>query len=177
MGAFDRFWNWFAGQPSTPPAKVFLSHACRNDEVAHAIASQAQALNQDVKVYLAENDVQLGESIDQKLTESLLSTDAMVLLLTEEAKQSKKVQWEVEFARHHGIPIAVLKDRSVDYPSEFGDQEYVAWQTFDPQTWFDDGCDYAPCLTYGESLSEEGAIADAVADFARRCRNRRRPPN
>ena len=91
--------------------KVFISHARKDEELALAIRDR---LVQDQhKVFVANADVLPGQDWAREISEALSRSQAMVVLLSPEAVESRNVLHEISFAlgspRYEGrvLPVVV----------------------------------------------------------------------
>ena len=76
--------------------KLFLSHSNRDRVWVQQVKIQLEKVGIDV--YLAEMDPQPGRPLDQKLQQQIDSSDALIVLLTEDAAVSPIVREEIGYA-------------------------------------------------------------------------------
>jgi hypothetical protein len=98
--------------PSAPHAKVFISHASKDEAVVGWLAAQVTAAGHEA--WIAEWDLQPGGSLSHKVLAALAECDAYILLLTENGYNSTYVAHEVGAAVASGKPLIALVDRALE---------------------------------------------------------------
>lgn len=108
--------------------KVFLSHSSRDARAVLMFRDQAVAVGMDV--YLAEHDVQPGESLADKVRDAIRRSDAVVVLLTKSGAASAYVQQEIGVAVDAGKPVIPIVETGVSSLAMLEGREYIS---FDPK--------------------------------------------
>ena len=68
------------------PYRVFMSHSGADRRWVEWLANQAHQIG--IQVYLFQHDVQPGTYISEKIKQSIIAADAVVVLLTSNSVQS-----------------------------------------------------------------------------------------
>ena len=84
---------------------VFISHSSKNEEPAEKICSILE--NHNHKCFLAARDIRAGREYAEEIVNGIDKSDAVVVLLSEEANKSPHVLREIERAVSHKIPIII----------------------------------------------------------------------
>lgn len=92
------------------------------------LRDQAAAAGMDV--YLAEHDVQPGQSLAEKIRLAILQSDAVVVLLTKAGAASAYVQQEIGVAVAAGKPLVPIVQ---DGPENLAMLDGVEYVSFDPE--------------------------------------------
>jgi hypothetical protein len=87
-------------------AYVFISHSSSDRIWVEWIASQARALG--VQPYLAEHDAHPGGRLADKIEAAVRRSDALIVLLTKSAIDSRYVQQEIGYAKALGKVVVPL---------------------------------------------------------------------
>ena len=101
--------------------KVFLSYSHKDGDLAKKIAYALE--NEGLEVWDAETEILPGDNFAEKISEALKASDAMVVLLTPEALDSKWIQWEIQYAlgnksyNHRVIPVLVGSEENISLES------------------------------------------------------------
>lgn len=111
--------------------KVFLSHSSGDAEAVDMFRGQAAAAG--MEVYLAEHDVQPGESLAEKVQKAIRRSDAIVVLLTKSGAASAYVHQEVGVAIEAGKPVIPIVEKGVSNLAMLGGIEYVSFDTAHPE--------------------------------------------
>jgi len=111
--------------------KVFLSHSSGDAEVVNMFRNQAVAAG--VEVYLAEHDVQAGESLAMKVRSAIRRSDAIVVLLTKSGAASAYVHQEVGVAVEAGKPVIPIVETGVSSLAMLGGIEYISFDPAHPE--------------------------------------------
>lgn len=77
--------------------QIFLSHNMHDREWCEWLKARAEELI-DVKVYMAEHDVQPGENLKEKITKAIDASDAVVALITSNSVNATFVNQEIGYA-------------------------------------------------------------------------------
>ena len=91
--------------------KVYLSHASKDAALARKVATALRA--DGLFVWNVEEEVLPGDNWAEKTSQALKDSEAMVVLLTPEALESRNVRWEIDYAlgdesySHRLIPVIV----------------------------------------------------------------------
>jgi len=109
------------------PPRFFLSHSMQDVPEVDKIREAVTALGVDV--YLAENDPQPGAGLAKKVTDAIRASDAVVVLLTENAAASPWVQQEIGAARAVGKLIVPIVQKGV--PTGVGVLGGLEWISVD----------------------------------------------
>jgi nucleoside 2-deoxyribosyltransferase len=91
-----------------------------------------QAAAAGMEVYLAEHDVQPGESLAEKVRKAIRRSDAVVVLLTKSGAASAYVHQEVGVAIEAGKPVIPIVETGVSVNSCKGRKLRFAFQLADP---------------------------------------------
>lgn len=91
---------------------VFISHSSKNEEPAEKICSILE--NHNHKCFLAARDIRAGREYAEEIVNGIDKSDAVVVLLSEEANKSPHVLREIERAVSHKIPIIIYKLEEVE---------------------------------------------------------------
>ena len=108
--------------------KVFVSHCGEDFDLVQSIQRAATPLG--VTIYTYEDDLQPGESLPQKLLENIESSNAMIVLLTENGAISPAVNQEIGVARRAGKLIVPVIEDGVD-PKSFPMLQGLEFLTLD----------------------------------------------
>src|SRR5262245_6690498 len=101
--------------------KVFISNSSQDDELAGRIAAYLDEAGLDV--WYEKREIMPGDNWADKIAQGLRESDAMVVLLSEDALGSEFVRRNIDFAlsqkpfRHRVVPVFV--GRSEDYKDEY----------------------------------------------------------
>ncbi len=76
--------------------QVFISYACEDGELARRLSRSLQDAGFDV--WLDENNILPGDNWAEKVSQALKESQAMVVLVSPAAMDSKWVRHEIEFA-------------------------------------------------------------------------------
>lgn len=112
---------------------IFFSHSSKDAAWVEHLRQQAEASG--VRTYLAEHDVSPGLLLSDKVTSNIESSDAVLVLLTNNSWQSAYVQQEIGLALHAGklvIPIVTADAAHLDLGLLAG-VEYIALDPEAPQ--------------------------------------------
>ena len=91
--------------------KVYLSHAYKDADLAKKVATVLKA--DGLNVWNVEDEILPGDNWAEKTSQALKESEAMVVLLTPEALESRNVRWEIDYAlgeesySHRLIPVIV----------------------------------------------------------------------
>lgn len=107
--------------------RVFLSHSSGDAEAVTMFREQAAAAG--MTVYLAEHDVQPGESLAEKVRKAIRESDAMVVLLTNAGAASAYVHQEIGVAVEASKTVVPIVEAGVENLAMLGGVEYIS---FDP---------------------------------------------
>lgn len=91
---------------------IFISHSSKNADEAVKICELLE--NNEMKCFIAPRDIRLGKQYAEELVRGIDESDAMVLLMSEEANRSPHVLREVERAVSKSIPILVYKLEEIE---------------------------------------------------------------
>ena len=98
--------------------QVFISHAQADEKIAREL--RAQLAEAGVKVWLADEEVLLGENLSLEVGKALERSEAMVVLLSPAAIESKNVCSEIAYAfaspRFEGRLLPVVVKPTKDIP-------------------------------------------------------------
>lgn len=97
--------------PQSPRLGVFISHSRKDEAVVSWLSAQVKAAGHDA--WVAEWELQPGDSLSGKVLKALADCDAYVLLLTEDGYNSIYVAHEVGAAVASGKPVIALVDQSL----------------------------------------------------------------
>jgi hypothetical protein len=75
--------------------QVFISHSSKDEELVRSIADALKEAGMEV---WDDREILPGENWAAKTAEALEESQAMVVLLTPDALNSKSMEWEVEYA-------------------------------------------------------------------------------
>lgn len=91
---------------STPPKRVFISHASKNFPIADEIRRRLEELG--MPCWIAPRDIQPGSSYGSEIVSAVEGSLAVVLVMTDEANASRAVANELELAfRNQRVIIPV----------------------------------------------------------------------
>jgi hypothetical protein len=76
--------------------KVFISYACEDSEIARKLSRWLEGAGFDV--WLDESNILPGDNWAEKVSQALKESQAMVVLISPAAMDSKWVRHEIEFA-------------------------------------------------------------------------------
>lgn len=76
--------------------KVFISYACEDKEIARKLSRSLEEAG--FEVWLDENNILPGDNWAEKVSQALKESQAMVVLVSPAAMDSKWVRHEIEFA-------------------------------------------------------------------------------
>ncbi len=76
--------------------KVFISYSHKNELLAREVAKALEQAGLDV--WDAEREIMPGDNWAEKIAEGLKESEAMVVLLTPDAVQSRAVRHEIDYA-------------------------------------------------------------------------------
>jgi hypothetical protein len=157
--------------------KLFLSHSNRDAVWVHAVNTQLEKLG--ITVYLAEQDLQPGHPLNEKLQRQIDLCDAMVVLLTETAAVSPIVREEIGYAIKAGklvVPLVALS--VVQNPALLGmlnGSEYILFDIDNPKEglltlakWAQDQVHNEQQAILRKQLEKAQVLADQEADSRRR---------
>lgn len=116
--------------------KLFLSHATEDSELVKDIKNRLEPLG--VNVYAAEFDNKSGESLTGKIQTEILSSDWMVVLLTDAGRSSVYVHHEIGFGlaqKKLVIPIVTPAIAKEDLGMLNG-TEFIVYDVADPDSAF-----------------------------------------
>lgn len=103
---------------------VFVSYA--HKQVDWATHLRTVLNSPGVTVYVAEHDLSAGDSLAASIARQIKSSDLVILLWTEDARESQYVAKEMFLAKAEDKPIIpVLLQQGVPLPSELGDVKYL----------------------------------------------------
>ena len=142
---------------------MFLSHSSKDGPWAKWLASNAGDFN--IGVWLFEDDPQPGKSIDAKLEQNILASDALVVLLTPHSVKSPLVQQEIGIAKTRRKLIIPLVHPSIK-KENYGissDIEHIDFDYNNQEKASGTLCNYLDKLRKNKELAEGVLI---VAGFA-----------
>ncbi len=76
-------------QPAEAHAQVFLSHSSADRPIIDWVAAQIEAMGIDA--YRADQDVQTGTMLAEKIRDAIIRSDALLALLTPQGHSSRYV--------------------------------------------------------------------------------------
>src|SRR5262245_20728775 len=102
--------------------KVFISHSGKDDSLAEQIASHLERAG--LEVWFDRREIMPGDNWADKIAQGLRESDAMVVLLTEDALGSESVRRDIDYAlsqkpfRRRVVPVFVgdSKNRRDEVP-------------------------------------------------------------
>ncbi|ETR73095.1 MAG: hypothetical protein OMM_01224 [Candidatus Magnetoglobus multicellularis str. Araruama] len=80
---------------------IFISHSNKDKEIARKISADLQA--RGIRIWLDEAEIKIGDSLIQKISEAIKTTDFILVLLTENSVNSVWVQKEIKTALNREI--------------------------------------------------------------------------
>lgn len=92
--------------------KVFVSHSTRDMKLVTNIRDDLKKAG--MIVYLAEEHLQPGKNLPQKIIDNIKSSDCMVVLLTYMGSRSQFVNQEIGAARMIKKPIIPMVERKIE---------------------------------------------------------------
>lgn len=92
--------------------KIFLSHSSKEKDVAESLCGWLE--EREITCFLAPRDIPAGTEYAEQIVNGIDTSDAMVLLLSENANKSPHVLREVERAVSKGIPILIYNLEEVE---------------------------------------------------------------
>lgn len=91
--------------------KVFLSHSTKDRNLILSIRNHLSEAG--ISVYLAEEDLQPGTNLPQKIINNIKSSNCMVVVLTDAGIRSQFVNQEVGVAKAGNKPIIPMVEEKV----------------------------------------------------------------
>lgn len=92
--------------------KVFVSHSTRDRELVTSIRNELKKAG--MAVYLAEEHVQPGKNLPEKIIENIESSDCVVVVLTYLGSRSQYVNQEIGAARMINKPIIPMVEKKIE---------------------------------------------------------------
>jgi len=92
--------------------QIFISHSSKDGGVANRLCEYLEKKGE--KCFLAPRDIRLGKEYAEEIIRGIEQSDAMVLLMSEDANQSPHVLREVERAVSKSVPVFVYKLEEVE---------------------------------------------------------------
>ena len=86
--------------------RLFLSHAWANKQLARRVARRLG--HRGFEVWLDEQQIQIAETLTDRLREAIRSSSRLLVLLTKASVVSKWVPKEVAFAREQTPPVTIV---------------------------------------------------------------------
>ena len=100
------------------PLKVFVSHAQRDGEFAHALAEQL--VNRGLDVWRPEVEILPGDNWHAKMADALEGASAMVVVVSPDTAKSEEVGRELQYAymqpRFEGRLVPVIAHATDEMP-------------------------------------------------------------
>ncbi len=87
--------------------QIFISHSSKDGGVAKRLCEYLEQKGE--KCFLAPRDIRLGKEYAEEIIRGIEQSDAMILLMSEDANQSPHVLREVERAVSKSVPVFVYK--------------------------------------------------------------------
>ena len=112
--------------------KVFISYAQHDQEWVHQLTEELS--KKGVNVWIAEKEIAIGESIEDKLEEGLRSSGSIVFVLGPESVHSYNLFFELGAALGMGKRVIAIVNKEVgfaDIPGPIRLRKYVLMD--DPQ--------------------------------------------
>ncbi len=117
--------------------KVFISHSTRDQGLVIALANLLSKYG--VKVFVAEWYLTPGERLDKKVSEQIVNSDCVIVLLTRNGMRSNWVQQEIGYALNAGFgknkPLIPIVEKGIE-SKELGalmGREYIEYDSYQPQ--------------------------------------------
>lgn len=128
--------------------KVFISHSSKEKESAEDLCKWLE--DRQVKCFLAPRDISAGAEYAEEIINGIDSSDAIVLLMSENANKSPHVLREVERAVSKSIPILIYNLEEVNLSKSM---EYFLMT----HQWIShkSGDDYDQILTFLQNVKEK----------------------
>lgn len=92
--------------------KVFLSHSSKEKDMAESLCKWLE--EREFKCFLAPRDIPAGTEYAEQIVSGIDSSDAMILMMSENANKSPHVLREVERAVSKGVPILLYNLEEVE---------------------------------------------------------------
>lgn len=128
--------------------QIFLSHSSRDVAIAGQICEQLE--KNGIKCFIAPRDIRPGKEYAEEIINGIDKSEAMILLMSQNANSSPHVLREVEHAVSSGTPILVYKIEEVVLSKSM---EYFLmthqWVSAKPQE------DYADIVAFAQDLAKE----------------------
>lgn len=86
---------------------VFISYSSADEPTARAVAAELEQAGHPT--FLASRDIQPGHSYSAVIPSALRAADSVVLLLSDQAMESRHVQSEIDMAMSGGIPVLPVR--------------------------------------------------------------------
>ncbi len=90
--------------------KLFISHSFRDMALVRALQS---LIVPGIELYIAEDDPRYGEQVSAKIESELDSSDAVVVFLTKNGKESDSVNQELGYAKKANKPIVAVVEHGI----------------------------------------------------------------
>jgi hypothetical protein len=90
---------------------VFLSYSSKDMNLVNSIRNELERAG--INVYLAEEDLQLGKSLPEKIIRNIISANCMVVLLTDTGIRSQFVNQEIGVASANNKLIIPMVEKKV----------------------------------------------------------------
>ena len=92
--------------------QVFISHSTKDEKLVSSIKNALE--DADISVYLAEEHLQPGENLPNKIIQNIKSSDCMVVVLTNMGKRSQFVNQEIGAARMANKAVIPMVEKKIE---------------------------------------------------------------
>jgi hypothetical protein len=98
------------------PHDVFINHATAGKLTAYAICSQLESIG--IRCWILPRDLNMGIAWDQSIADAVKSCRLMILVLSDYATRSDRVERQLELAFNHGVIVIPFRIEPNSLPSE-----------------------------------------------------------
>jgi hypothetical protein len=98
------------------PHDVFINHATAGKLTAYAICSQLESIG--IRCWILPRDLNMGIAWDQSIANAVESCRLMILVLSDYATRSDRVERQLEIAFNHGVVVIPFRMEPNSFVSE-----------------------------------------------------------
>jgi hypothetical protein len=98
------------------PHDVFINHATAGKLTAYAICSQLESIG--IRCWILPRDLNMGIAWDQSIANAVKSCRLMILVLSDYATRSDRVERQLEIAFNHGVVVIPFRMEPDSFVSE-----------------------------------------------------------
>ena len=98
------------------PYEVFINHSTAGKLTAYAICSELESAG--IRCWVLPRDLPIGMGCDQAIANAVRSCRIMILVQSDYANRSDRVERQLELAYHHGLVVVPFRTEPVLADSE-----------------------------------------------------------